>query len=56
MKARLLAKLSLWLEDPNPILLKELRATFRTALFARFLYISVGLTSLFVLSAGAIMA
>ncbi|MCB9595207.1 MAG: ABC transporter permease [Sandaracinaceae bacterium] len=45
-----------WIEDPNPILLKELRATFRTALFARFLYISTGLVSLLVLSVGAVSA
>lgn len=43
-------------EDPNPILLKELRATFRTALFVRFLYIAVGLVSLLVLSVGAVAA
>lgn len=56
MKARALAVISAWLEDPNPILLKELRATFRTAMFARFLYVSVGLVSLLVLSVGAIAA
>ncbi len=56
MKDRLLAIVRGWIEDPNPILLKELRATFRTAIYARFLYISVGLVSLFVLSAGAIAA
>ncbi|MBX3272768.1 MAG: hypothetical protein KF729_21075 [Sandaracinaceae bacterium] len=44
------------IEDPNPILLKELRATFRTALFARFLYVSTGLVSLLVLSTGVIVA
>jgi len=56
MKESLQARISGWLEDPNPILLKELRATFRTPLFARFLYISVGLVSLLVLGVGAIAA
>ncbi len=56
MRARVAAMLTGWLEDPNPILLKELRATFRTALFVRFLYISVGLVALLVLGVGAIAA
>ena len=43
-------------EDPNPILLKELRSTFRTPLFIRFLYLSTGLLALIVLSGGALAA
>lgn len=54
--ARLLAALRKPLEDPNPILLKELRATFRTALFIRFLYLLTGFVGLFVLTWGAFLA
>ncbi|AKF07668.1 ABC transporter permease [Sandaracinus amylolyticus] len=43
-------------EDPNPILLKELRATFRTAMFIRFLYLTAGLVALLVLTWGAVNA
>ena len=43
-------------DDPNPILLKELRATFRTALFIRFLYLLTGFVGLFVLTWGAFLA
>jgi len=53
---RLRAAFTGWIEDPNPILLKELRATFRTAMFVRFLYIAVGLVSLLVLAVGAVAA
>ena len=42
--------------DPNPILVKELRGTFRTALFVRFLYLSTGVIALLVLAVGAIGA
>jgi hypothetical protein len=52
LAARLLAAL----RDPNPILVKDLRATFRTALFVRFLYLSTGLVALIVLSGGAMVA
>jgi ABC-type transport system involved in multi-copper enzyme maturation permease subunit len=41
------------LRDPNPILLKELRATFRTALFVRFLYLLTGVVAICVLLGGA---
>lgn len=51
--ARLREALLAPLRDPNPILLKELRATFRTALYARFLYLVTGLLALIVLVAGA---
>ena len=54
MRAQLLATVSRWIEDPNPILLKELRATFRTPLFARFLYGSVAMVGLLVLASGAL--
>ncbi|MFO0713230.1 MAG: ABC transporter permease [Sandaracinus sp.] len=43
------------LRDPNPILLKELRATFRTALFIRFLYLLTGLVAVAVLLGGAMI-
>ncbi|UJR79736.1 ABC transporter permease [Sandaracinus amylolyticus] len=43
-------------EDPNPILLKELRATFRTAMFIRFLYLTAGIVALLVLTWGAVNA
>lgn len=42
--------------DPSPILLKDLRATLRTALYVRFLYLSTGIVALFVVSAGAAFA
>ncbi len=42
--------------DPNPILVKELLATFRTTLFIRFLYISTGLVAIVVLAGGAMVA
>ena len=54
------ARIAEWLrkpfDDPNPILLKELRATFRTALFIRFLYLTAGLVALLVLTWGAVNA
>jgi ABC-type transport system involved in multi-copper enzyme maturation permease subunit len=43
------------LRDPNPILLKELRATFRTALFIRFLYLLTGIVAISVLLGGAMI-
>jgi ABC-type transport system involved in cytochrome c biogenesis permease component len=54
--ARLQRAVRGWISDPNPILVKELRATFRTALFVRFLYLSTGLVALLVLSTGAAVA
>lgn len=56
LRDRLRAALAAPLRDPNPILLKELRATFRTALFIRFLYLTAGLVGLLVLTWGAIGA
>ncbi len=44
------------LDDPNPILLKELRATYRTPFFVRSLYLLTGLVGLLVLSFGASFA
>ncbi len=52
LKARLAALVS----DPNPILLKELRATFRTNLFVRFLYLVTAAVAMAVLCFGAIIA
>jgi len=55
-----LGQVGLWLSrrlgDPNPILVKELRATFRTKLFIRFLYLATGAVGLFVLAGGAMVA
>lgn len=56
LRERLRAALRKPFEDPNPILLKELRATFRTALFIRFLYLLTGFVGLFVLTWGAFLA
>lgn len=42
--------------DPNPILVKELRSTFRANLFVRFLYLSTGLVALVTLTVGALAA
>ncbi len=42
--------------DPNPILVKELRSTFRRKLFIRFLYLSTGIVGIVVLSGGAAVA
>ena len=54
------SRLAGWFErlvrDPNPILVKELRATFRAKLFIRFLYLSTGLVGIVVLSVGAAVA
>jgi hypothetical protein len=44
------------IRDPDPILLKELRATFRTPAFIRFLYLSTALVGLGVVGWGASMA
>lgn len=44
------------MRDPNPILVKELRAIFRTNLFIRFLYLSTGTIGVIVLAGGAITA
>ncbi len=53
---RLVEVLTRKIKDPNPILVKELRSTFRTNLFIRFLYLSVGAISVFVLGGGAMVA
>jgi ABC-type transport system involved in multi-copper enzyme maturation permease subunit len=53
---RIVARASSWFSDPNPILVKELRATFRTNLFVRFLYLCTGLVALLVLGVGATAA
>ncbi len=44
------------LRDPSPILLKELRATFRTPGFVRFLYLTTALLGLAVVGGGATLA
>ena len=54
-RQRFVGRLLRPLRDPNPILQKELQATFRTALFIRFLYLSIGLIGLFVVSVGAVV-
>ena len=54
--APLLGWLTRLTRDPNPILVKELRAIFRTNLFIRFLYLSTGAIGVIVLSGGAITA
>ncbi len=54
--SRLKAMLSKPFQDPDPILLKELRATFRTPGFIRFLYLSTALVGLSVVGGGATMA
>ena len=41
-----------WVDDPNPILVKELRSILRTKLFIRFLYLSTGLVGLIVIAFG----
>ena len=55
-RRRIANALRLWLRDPDPILLKELRATFRTPGFIRFLYISTALVGLSVVGGGATLA
>lgn len=55
MRARLAGLALAPLRDPNPILLKELRATFRTALFIRFLYLLTGLVAVIVVLGGAMI-
>ncbi len=55
LRARLEALVLAPLRDPNPILLKELRATFRTALFIRFLYLLTGIVAVTVLLGGAMI-
>lgn len=52
-KQRLLDALRAVVRDPNPILLKELRATLRTPLFVRFLSIVAGLVATVVLMGSA---
>ncbi len=42
--------------DPNPILVKELRATFRANFYVRFLYLATGVVALIVLALGATIA
>jgi ABC-type transport system involved in multi-copper enzyme maturation permease subunit len=49
----LLDRVGSFFADPNPILVKELRATFRTALYERFLYLATGAVALLVLAIGA---
>ncbi|MCA9612353.1 MAG: ABC transporter permease [Polyangiales bacterium] len=46
------ARLRALTEDPNPILVKELRTILRTPLFVRFLYLSTGLVALLVVGIG----
>lgn len=53
---RVTAALRNLFRDPNPILVKELRATFRTNLFIRFLYLSTGVVGIVVLAGGAAVA
>ncbi len=53
---KLLQRVERVFRDPNPILVKELRATFRTKLFIRFLSLSTGLVAILVLSVGAAVA
>lgn len=55
-KSRIAAWLRKPIQDPDPILLKELRATFRTPGFIRFLYLSTALVGLGVVGGGATMA
>lgn len=43
-------------DDPNPILVKELRTTLRASLFVRFLYLSTGLVALLVVGIGGAAA
>jgi ABC-type transport system involved in multi-copper enzyme maturation permease subunit len=54
------SRIATWLrkpiQDPDPILLKELRATFRTPGFIRFLYLATALVGLAVVGGGAAMA
>ncbi len=50
------ARLRGWLDDPNPILLKELRATLRRPRYARFLYLSTGILAVIVVLTGATMS
>jgi len=53
---RIVDALTRKIRDPNPILVKELRSTFRTNLFIRFLYLSVGVIGVIVLGGGAMVA
>ncbi len=55
-KSRLRELLARPLRDPSPILLKELRATFRTPGFIRFLYLTTALVGLAVVGGGATLA
>jgi hypothetical protein len=54
--ARLRAHVLDALRDPNPILVRELRATFRTNLFIRFLYLVTAVVGIVVVAGGAISA
>jgi len=54
--SRLVTLLRKPFQDPDPILLKELRATFRTPGFIRFLYLATALVGLSVVGGGATMA
>ena len=50
---RLIARVRAAFDDPNPILVKELRSIFRTKLYIRFLYLSTFAISSLVLLIGA---
>lgn len=54
LKDRLIAAFFALVRDPNPILLKEFRATLRTPLFVRALYSLTGVVALFVVALGAV--
>ena len=53
LRDRLVATLFALVRDPNPILLKEFRATLRTPLFVRMLYVLTGMVALLVVGIGA---
>ncbi len=52
----MIGRLRAYLQDPNPILVKELRAIFRANLYVRFLYLATGALAIFVLGIGATAA
>lgn len=53
---RAFSRLRAKLRDPNPILVKELRATFRAKLFIRFFYLSILALSFLVLTGSAMVS
>jgi hypothetical protein len=55
-KDRLIAAFFALVRDPNPILLKEFRATLRTPLFVRTLYVLTGLVALLMVAIGAMFS